>query len=435
MLVFSKYLVRCGSFIHRITGCCILLFSISICSADQPQSGELQVKPKQVTFGPENYFFGYIGHCRTTAWSGDGRYILMLRTDLLDRMPGPDDAAEVVLLDAHQNFQAFAIDQTRAWNPQQGTMFYWNPQAPSTQFFFNDRDPETGKVFCVLFDIREGLPGRRLREYRFEETPVGNSGASQNGGSFLAINYARMARLRPVTGYKGAWDWTESQKHPADDGIFKVDVESGESQLLVSFAQLRDELLDSHPDVLEKELFINHTLWSRDDQYIYFYVRGDFDTDRRLNVPFTMKSDGSQLTPLAVFIGGHPEWMDGTRLIGSADDKQVVYDVNTRKLVQTIGDAEIFPNPGGDIALSPDGQWLANGYRSKEGNRYVFYRMKDGLTLQAGPFDQMQYARGDLRVDPSPVWNRDSTSILIPSIVTDSSRLSRQNFLLELPIR
>ena len=68
---------------------------------------------------------------------------------------------------------------------------------------------------------------RRLREYRFEDTPVGNGGVSQAGGAFAAINYARMARLRPVTGYPEAWDWTVGEKHPEDDGVFRVDVRHG----------------------------------------------------------------------------------------------------------------------------------------------------------------------------------------------------------------
>ena len=48
-----------------------------------------------------------------------------------------------------------------------------------------------------------------------------------------------MARLRPVTGYKGASDWTVNSKHPENDGIFKVDVSTGNKNLLVSFKHWR----------------------------------------------------------------------------------------------------------------------------------------------------------------------------------------------------
>ena len=148
-------------------------------------------------------------------------------------------------------------------------MLYWNPDAPETQFFFNDRDPTTGKIFCALFDLSEGDGGKRIREYRFDDTPVGNAGVAQKGGWFTAINYARLARLRPVTGYPDAFDWTVGVRHPTNDGVFKVDVRTGEKQLLVSFQQLAEAIRPSRPDVTNVALFINHTLNNRDSDRIF----------------------------------------------------------------------------------------------------------------------------------------------------------------------
>ena len=51
-----------------------------------------------------------------------------------------------------------------------------------------------------MYDIARG---KRIKEYRYDDTPFGNSGVAQNGGYFLGINYGRLARLRPVTGYPG----------------------------------------------------------------------------------------------------------------------------------------------------------------------------------------------------------------------------------------
>ena len=91
--------------------------------------------------------------------------------------------------------------------------------------------PHTGKVFTVLFEIPLGgsperpgttVPGGRVREYRFDATPVAHGGVAQNGGYFLAINYARRARLRPVTAYQGARDWIDVVAAPADDGIART---------------------------------------------------------------------------------------------------------------------------------------------------------------------------------------------------------------------
>lgn len=410
----------------------LILGSIPITAQPTTEPGDYSaVTLEQITFGPMHHFFGYIGQCRTIPWNASGRYILCLRTSFQDHMPAPDEHADVVLLDAHNKYAETKVDETRGWNPQQGTMYYWNPASPETQFFFNDRDPETGKIFCVLYDISGGLPGKRLREYRFEDTPVGNSGVAQNGGFFLAINYARLARLRLVTGYPGAFDWTVDEKHPEDDGIFKVNIESGSKTLLISYRQIRDALIEKRPDVADKALFINHTLWSRDDSHIYFYARAEFETKTRIDVPFTIRADGTDLKPLTQFIGGHPEWETGTTLIGSSENRQVIYDVPTGEISRVLGDNTLFPKPGGDISLSPDSNWLVNGYGQGGKNRYVFFPMNGGPVLPGGPINQGGYEKGETRIDPAPAWNRESNAIVVPGIADDESK-SRQMFLMRL---
>lgn len=93
-------------------------------------------------------------------------------------MPKPGEEADIVLLDAQNNYATHVVDRTRAWNFQQGSMLYWNPLAPETQFFFNDRDSETHEVFCVLFDISKGANGERVAEYRYKDASFGNGGVA-----------------------------------------------------------------------------------------------------------------------------------------------------------------------------------------------------------------------------------------------------------------
>ncbi|MCH8219551.1 MAG: hypothetical protein IH892_22590, partial [Planctomycetes bacterium] len=136
----------------RWTLCFVTLaFAWSRPAIAESESSDLTLSIEQITFGPKHHFFGYIGHVQNIPWNASGRYIVALQTDFHDHMPKPDEAADVVLIDTEQGNKVLSVDQTRAWNFQQGTMFYWNPEAQETQFFFNDRDPKTGKVFCVLF--------------------------------------------------------------------------------------------------------------------------------------------------------------------------------------------------------------------------------------------------------------------------------------------
>lgn len=379
----------------------------------------MELSVTQLTYGPEHHFFGYIGHARTIPWNGTGRYILCLRTTFQDHMPGPGETADVCLIDTEDDGRVLQVDRSLGWNPQQGTMFYWNPHKPDTQFFFNDRDPKTGDVFTVLYDVEDS---DRVREYRYD-TSFGNSGVAQNGGSFLGLNYARMARLRKVTGYVGASDWTEGVDHPDNDGVHRVNVETGAHLVVASFAQIADALRDMGSQEVPA-LFINHTLWNRDDDRIYFYARGGWSGNpgSKVNQPFTVDPDGSNLTPQSVFIGGHPEWEHGHRLIGGRDGKLVIYDSEAQAIVGQIADEEIIPKPGGDSALSSDGTHIVTGYGFDGHNQWVIYRLADSEWARTGRFDQRPYVSGDLRSDPAPCWNRNGDRILIPSLTADGTR-------------
>ena len=109
------------------------------CQSTPTPSGQepaIRLEIEQITRGPQNHYFGYIGHVQNIPWNGSERYLLSLRVGFHDRMPAADDAADIVLLDTQNDYAARKVDETRAWNPQQGTMMYWNPDAPDTQFFF-----------------------------------------------------------------------------------------------------------------------------------------------------------------------------------------------------------------------------------------------------------------------------------------------------------
>ena len=320
-------------------------------------------------------------------------------------------------------------------------MMYWNPGAPETQFFFNDRDPATNQVFCVLFDIEQN---KRVREYRFEDTPFGNGGVKQNGGSFAGINYGRMARLRPVTGYPEAYDWNPGALHPEDDGVFVVDIETGAKRLLASFRQMRDALVERYPRIDKTPLFINHTLWNRDGERLYFFVRGNFNRrPKRVNVPMTVRADGSGLREQTVFIGGHPEWELGANMIGTvprpasggaspeddAGEMLVLYNSESQQVIQELGSPEIFPDPGNDVALSPDAKWIVQGFEEEARNAYAVYRRSDGAWAHTRWFDQRQYDSGDLRIDAAPKWNRSGDQIVFSSL-TDEPEPTRQLFLI-----
>ena len=397
-----------------------LLFCLSLTRtfADAPFSLEVE----QITHGPRHHFFGYIGQSLTTPWNKSGRYILTLRTEFHDRMPTSKDPADVCLLDTHDRYKVIKVEQTLAWNFQQGTMFYWHPEHPDTQFFFNDRDPATNQIFTVLYDIETR---ERVREYRFAEIPVANGGVSPTGKFFLAINYARMARLRPVTGYPETADQTATSQSPNDDGIYRVEIATGQRTLLCSFEQLRQLLQGRHDQIDEAEFYINHSLCSRNGKYVYFYARARLGSKAMaINVPCSMTTNGKNLKAQQ-FIGGHPEWDEGSVVIGALPkQRQVRYDISKQEVIGEIGERGDFPNPEGDVALGPNANWFVNGYslHNRQDIKYVVMRRRDGAKMSSRVFSRGPYQRGELRIDPAPRWNRDASQILVPGMTSNGTR-------------
>ena len=399
-------------------GWLVLLLACSSSACAQLPSFDLKIE--QVTSGAKHHFFGYIGQCQTIPWNASGRYILALEIDAIDRMPKPQESATIILVDTQNANRIVRIDETNAWNPQQGTMFYWNPRAAETQFFFNDRDVDSGKVYTVLYDIEKK---RRVREYRFDDTPIGNGGVAADGSAWLGLSYGRLARLRLVTGYPGALDWSREEVAPENDGVFIVDAVTAQRRLLVSYRQIEEKLMDRQPKLEHTGLFVNHTLWNRDCDRIYFFARAGWSGNRgdKVNQPCSIRADGTGLILHEKHIGGHPEWAEGNLLIGREGAKQVLYDVEQKKVVEQWGTPEMFPKPEGDISLSPSGQWFVNGYKKGDKNYYAVYRRRDGSFARSEGIFKGEYG-GDIRIDPAPRWNRSNNAILVPGIADNGTR-------------
>ena len=99
----------------------------------------------------------------------------------------------------------------------------------------------------------------------------------------------------------------------------------------------------------------------------------------------------------------------------------MVYDVDTQEIVEQWGDENVFPNPEGDISLSPDGKFFVNGFKKGSKNFYVVYQREDGTHVRSEGVNKGGFS-GDIRIDPAPRWNRLGNQILIPGLTRDGKR-------------
>lgn len=397
----------------------------------RPVSQDFTLQVKQITTSPSHHFFGYVGHALTIPWNESNRYIVSLRADFYKRMPKKGEAVEIVIIDTKKNFKVIPLDKTFAWNLQQGTMLYWNPNVLETQFFFNDLDPETGLVFTVLYDIKKR---KRIREYRFGNESIANGGIAPGGEFFAGINYGKITRSREIISYAGAKDWTEGgAANPDNDGLFKINIGTGERQLLVSYSRLAKFLQIDDPDY---PIYVHHTLWNRNNDRIIFIVRGKGDEKRPNkwpNVGCVIHSDGTGLG--LIEYGGHPEWFDGNILILPGDGNFNLYDVDTKKVVGNIGEKGAFASPGGDNAYSPDGKWYVGSHKNEDRRGYTFYCFENKSYIYSPTLQTFSGSErnGVTRIDGAPRWNRTSDAILVGGVADDGSR---QLFIIQiLPIK
>ena len=101
-----------------------LFFTLLSAFLQASDAAPFELKIEQLTSGTKHHFFGYIGQCQTIPWNASGRFILGMEIDRIDRMPEPEEAATVMLIDTQEENRILRVDKTHAWNPQQGTMFY-----------------------------------------------------------------------------------------------------------------------------------------------------------------------------------------------------------------------------------------------------------------------------------------------------------------------
>lgn len=410
------------TWLGRIAAVCLLLGWSHLASPIAP-AAEVSVGLEQITRGPKNHFFGYIGHCLTIPWNSTGRYIVSLRTDFHDRMPQAGDVADVVLIDTERNYEVTVVDETRAWNLQQGSMLYWNPRQAATQFFFNDVDPQTGVVFTVLYDI---AMRRRVREFRFGNESIANGGVAPSGEYFAGINYGKISRSRSVIAYPGTFDWTAAgPANPTSDGLFRVEIATAKRQLLVSYKQLSDLILDTpknrerlgDPD--QFPIYVHHTMWNRDSQWLAFIVRGK--QNKRPSTGCAVRVDGSDLRIIP--FAGHPEWLEGNVFALASKEHGAfnLYDVVEKKWSGQLGGPDIFRDTDDDNALSPDGKLFVGSHKTRpEECVYTILRRADG-TFVRSPAVPTKAGGGDVRLDPAPRWNRTSDALLVPGLAHDGT--------------
>lgn len=392
-------------------------------------------EPRRITNGPHEHLLA--SYFAIDSWSPDKRYVSVLRTDLNERLPEAGERCVLGLVDLEDGNRFIPVTTTACWNFQEAAMAHW---MNNDEILFNDvRD---GKFKTVIMNWR-------TKKERVLPMPV--AAVSEDRTWAVSVNYARLSLTRPDYGYAGpGQDPRSEDTWPRDDGLWFMDLKTGECRLILSVAEGRKlmpglckfnpEHLKHLPTAVHRGLaYFCHAVISKDNRKIFFLARSVdwFDPVAHKasywqTTSFTIDKDGRNLRRCFRdgWAGSHFNWApDGSHkmlvtAIWDGDKKDfraawslVEFTVGEEDKVRRIGAGVL--DADWHCVYSPDGRFMSGEtYWNKNFERpWVLVRLADGMTMPMGSFFVPEAYRGTYwRCDLHARYRPDGLQIAFTSV-------------------
>lgn len=388
-----------------------LLFCVYSARAEEATSAqgtETGCKPniscRALTSGPKAHWFAYYDKLQ---FDPSDRYVLGMEIGFEDRAPGPEDVIVLGMIDLQDGDKWIPFAESTAWCWQQGCMLQWLPGSQS-EVIYNAR--EGNRYISVIQDVFTG-------EKRTLPRPV--YAVSPDGKTAVSLNFARVGDTRPGYGYNGIPDTGAGELHPDNDGIYSVDLVTGESRLVITLDQIAGTYGDDTTG--GGKHWFNHLLFNPDSsRFIFLHRWHRAEGKGWYTQGFTARSDGDDIFCFNDHgMVSHFIWRDPTHLLAwshepDSGNKFHVYTDKTDEVV-VVGDGVLTVD--GHCTYSPCGQWiLTDTYPDRERMQtLMLYRVSDGKRIDLGRFYQEQPKDIQLRCDLHPRWSRNGKLVCIDS--------------------
>lgn len=374
---------------------------------------------RAITKGPKHHWFGYYDKLQVDT---TGRRVLGMEVDFEHRSPRIDDEIGIGYIDLTDTDAAgmprwVEVGRSRAWGWQQGCMLQWRPGS-TDEILWNDRDGD--RFVCHVLNLTTGAK-RTL--------PMPVYTVAPDGRTAFTIDFGRLQRMRPGYGYAAAPPAGGHLPRPDDIGIWRMDLDTGAHNLVVSIA----EIAAFEPDEtgVGKNHWFNHLLVSPDSTRLEFLHRWNHRgfTTRML----TMNADGTDRYVLDQ--GGltsHFIWRDPEHILAWA--KPVgrkhgfwVFRDKTHD-VEQVGEGVMTENGHCTYLSDRDGRpgtrWILNDTYpdSRRLQHPYLFDIAAGRKVPLGSFETPAAYSGEWRCDTHPRSSRDGMMVCIDSPVGDSAQ-------------
>ncbi len=359
----------------------------------------------RLTDGPLHHWFGYYDKF---PWDATGRYVLTMEVDFGDRPLRADDQVTICMIDLHEDRRLIPLDVTTAWCWQMGAVMQWlNPRA-DREIIYNVREQD--RFGAVVRDVFSG---------ETRSLPRAVNAVAPNGRYAMCANFSRIADMRPGYGYVGFADPGFADPHPADDGIWYMDLETGENELVITL----DQAVHFAPQegMEGRKHWFNHLLVAPDSSRFVFLHRWGLEPGKTLGHRMLWaRPDGSELGIVCDYqMVSHFDWKDADHMLAWArqpdfGDRFYLFNIATGEK-EIVGGGVLTHD--GHCSYSPDRRFILNDtYPQNQHRTVMIYDPRTNRRIDIGRFYSMPEQVGEYRCDLHPRWNREGTGVCIDSM-------------------
>ena len=325
---------------------------------------------------------------------------------------GATDAAVITLKSSAGDIKE--LGRSRAWNWQQGCMLQWLGNGQG-HILYNDYDAAEDRYVSRVIDTEGG----HIQTYGM---PVNN--VDKKGRFALCLNYDRLARMRPDYGYFQKKNTSLTQDR--EDGIWHMDLGSGEIRLILSLEDLKN--LSPASTMKGAAHKVNHIDINPSGTRFMFLHRWVGPQGRFMRL-VTANPDGSEP---AILHGddmiSHCCWLGDAEILSFCDYNGVQgYFRFTDRSDEVQPWTDFMPALDGHPSISPDGEWLVTDTYPGLSRMSALYlvNLPRKTVLCAGRFHQPLRYMKEMRVDLHPKWSPDGQSIYFESAHSGVRQLYR----------
>lgn len=354
------------------------------------------------------YFFGYYDK---SPWDATDRYMLCLRVKDTTKSVAPNEPAEIILIDTHNENSYKVLAKTNTWNVQQGCMLQWLGPNFNEKIIFNDF--RNGNYCSIIMNVFS-------QEEKVISMPVYS--VVDSGKFALTLDFSRLHRLRKGYGYYNLEDSTMDDKCPNEPCIWYIDLESNKISPLMKYTDFAS--FDERQEMNGAEHKVNHIMLNpTGDRFMVLHRWYDGSTKYTRLV--TVNIDGTDMYNLNDDnMTSHCCWKNDNEILAYArkNDLGNGYYLMKDKSNQY---QRMWPEltVDGHPSYSPDGSMVVTDTYPDRARVGTVYIIKDNeVTKLARVFAPFKYDN-DFRCDLHPRWNRVGDKICIDSVFEGKRRL------------